>query len=64
MIRLFHKHRYDLRETIGNERYLVCRCGARRPMISRKEPLKFPVTPPSHEQLKARRQNALLASQD
>lgn len=53
MIRFWHRHRYDLRETRDNVRYLVCACGSAVPMLKRDTPVT--VTPPAHETMRAQR---------
>lgn len=51
LLKWFHQHRYDLRETRPDGRYLVCQCGDAVPMLKRDKPVT--VTPPAHERMKA-----------
>lgn len=62
MIRLFHRHRYDLRESRPDGRYLVCACGSAVPMLTRDTPVT--VTPPAHETMKAQRADSIEVQTD
>ena len=52
------QHEDMKRDTVDGVKVFVCECGHVEPQIKRREPLKFPVTKPAHELLKAQRHRA------